>query len=206
MVTSTSAALTVAEAALRRRSVRRFTPEPVPREDVEHIIRTAALAPSAFNLQPWRFVAVRDADLKARLAVAAHHQVQVAKAPLVIVLYTDTADAVATRADVIHPAFLPERRERTSASIARTFTGKTEAEREAWGAEQGYIALGFLLLAASSLGYQTSAMLGFAPAEVRSVLDLPAHVRVPALVALGRGVEEGLPHHRLPLERILKFA
>ena len=129
-----------------------------------------------------------------------------AKAPLVIVLYTDTADAVATRAEVIHPAFPPERRERTSASIARTFAGKTEAEREAWGAEQGYIALGFLLLAASSLGYQTSAMLGFAPAEVRSVLDLPAHVRVPALVALGRGVEEGLPHHRLPLERILKFA
>ena len=76
MVTSTSAALTVAEAALRRRSVRRFTQEPVPGEDVEHIIRTAALAPSAFNLQPWRFVAVRDADLKARLAVAAYHQVQ----------------------------------------------------------------------------------------------------------------------------------
>ena len=73
------------------------------------------------------------------------------------------------------------------------------------GASQGYIALGFLLLAAESLGYQTSAMMGFTEAEVKAVLGLPAHVRVLALVALGRGVEEGLPHHRHPLERILRL-
>ena len=33
----------------------------------------------------------------------------------------------------------------------------------------------------------------------------PAHVRVPALVAIGRGVEDGQPHHRHPLDRIASF-
>ena len=206
MVTGTAAALSVAESALRRRSVRKFASDPVPREDLEQIVQTAALAPSAFNLQPWRFVAVRDAELKARLAAAAYHQAQVTIAPVVIALYTDTADAVDTLAEVIHPDFPADRRERAAAAIARNFAGQNEDEREAWGATQGYIALGFLLLAAESLGYQTSAMMGFAPSEVKAVLGLPAHVRVVALVALGRGVERGLPHHRHPLDRILRFA
>jgi nitroreductase len=206
VVTGTATAFSVAESALRRRSVRSFAPGPVPREDIEQIVRTAALAPSAFNLQPWRFVAVQDGALKSRLAAAAHNQAQVTHAPVVIALYTDTADAVETRADVIHPAFPVERRERTAATIARAFAEKTASDREAWGASQGYIALGFLLLAATSLGYQTSAMMGFTEAEVKSVLGLPAHVRVAALVALGRGIDAGLPHHRHPLDRILRFA
>jgi nitroreductase len=206
VVTGTATALNVAESALKRRSVRRFAPDPIPRQDVEQIIRTAALAPSAFNLQPWRFVAVQDGALKSRLAAAAHNQAQVTLAPVVIALYTDTADAVETRAEVTHPAFPAERRERAAATIARTFAEKTTDEREAWGASQGYIALGFLLLAAESLGYQTSAMMGCTEAEVKSVLGLPAHVRVPALVALGRGLDAGLPHHRHPLDRILRFA
>jgi nitroreductase len=206
VVTGTAAALSVAESALRRRSVRKFASDPVPREDLEQIVRTAALAPSAFNLQPWRFVAVRDAELKARLAAAAHHQAQVTNAPAAIALYTDTTDAVDTLAEVIHPDFPADRRARAAAAIARNFSGKNEDEREAWGATQGFIALGFLLLAAESLGYQTSAMMGFAEAEVKAVLGLPGHVRVVALVALGRGVETGLPHHRHSLERILRFA
>jgi nitroreductase len=168
-VVSGVTALSVADAALARRSVRRFGPDPVPREDIEQIVRTAALAPSAFNLQPWRFVAVQGGATKARLTAAAHNQAQVTLAPVVIALYTDTADAVETRAEVIHPALPSERRERAAATIARTFSEKTADEREAWGVSQGYIALGFLLLAAESLGYQTSAVMGFAEAEVRSV-------------------------------------
>ena len=205
MVTA-AAALSVTESALRRRSVRKFASDPVPRQDLEQVVQTAALAPSAFNLQPWRFVVVQDAALKVRLAAAAHNQAQVTLAPAVIVVSTDTADAVETRVEVIHPGLPAERRERAVAAIVKNFAGKTEDEREAWGAAQGYIALGFLLLAAESLDYQTSAMMGFTPDEVKAVLGLPAHVRVVALVAIGRGVEEGLPHHRHPLDRILRFA
>jgi nitroreductase len=87
----------------------------------------------------------------------------------------------------------------------QAFAARSDAERESWGTQQGYIALGYLLLAAAEHGYQTSPMLGFESDRVRTVLDLPSHVPVVALVSIGHGVEEGRPHHRLPLSRLARF-
>lgn len=55
----------------RRRTVREFSARPVPRELIEQCLRAACSAPSGANLQPWRFVAVSDPTLKARIRVAA---------------------------------------------------------------------------------------------------------------------------------------
>ncbi len=55
----------------RRRSVRDFAPDPVPRELIELCLRVAATAPSGANQQPWRFVAVSDHALQRRLRLAA---------------------------------------------------------------------------------------------------------------------------------------
>ncbi|MEW5941732.1 MAG: nitroreductase family protein, partial [Chloroflexota bacterium] len=41
-----------------RRSIRRFKPDPVPGEVVSRILATATYAPSAHNLQPWRFIVI----------------------------------------------------------------------------------------------------------------------------------------------------
>lgn len=199
-------ALSVSDAATRRRSIRQYDAGPIPRVDLEEIVRVAGLAPSAFNLQPWRFVIVESAGIRAALVEAAHRQRQVASAPAVIVLYTDTAGAIDALDDVLHPSFDATQREKTRASIERFFSGLTADEREAWGSQQGAIALGYLLLAAAERGYQTSPLQGFDAGSVKAALGLPAHVRIPALVAIGHGTEDGRPHHRQPLDRILRFA
>jgi nitroreductase len=54
-----------------RRSVRDFSPEPVPMELIEDAIRCAASAPSGANKQPWTFVVVKDPDLKRQIREAA---------------------------------------------------------------------------------------------------------------------------------------
>lgn len=48
------------EAILTRRSIRKFTMDPVPDEAVEDLLRAAMAAPSANNEQPWHFVVIRD--------------------------------------------------------------------------------------------------------------------------------------------------
>jgi iodotyrosine deiodinase len=58
----------------RRRSVRSFAPEPVPRECIELAIRTAASAPSGAHRQPWRFVVVDDAALRREIRLAAERE------------------------------------------------------------------------------------------------------------------------------------
>ncbi len=54
-----------------RRSVRMFSPEPVPFELVRNAVETAGTAPSGAHQQPWTFVVVDDADLKRRIRIAA---------------------------------------------------------------------------------------------------------------------------------------
>ena len=198
--------LDVREAAEQRRSIRTFEPGPIPREDLEEILDVARRAPSAFNVQPWRFVVVETPEVKERLAAAAYNQAQVASAPAVIVLYTDVADALEHVDEVLHPGMDAAKRAGARQGILRAFASRSEAEREAWGAEQGNIALGYLLLAAEAHGYRTSPMLGFDPAAVKALLGLAEHVRIPALVAIGRGAEEGFPQHRHALERIVRAA
>ncbi|MDQ6925403.1 MAG: nitroreductase family protein, partial [Candidatus Eremiobacteraeota bacterium] len=50
--------ISVADAAARRRSIRAFSPEPIPHTDFEAIFDIVRRAPSSFNAQPWRFVVV----------------------------------------------------------------------------------------------------------------------------------------------------
>jgi nitroreductase len=197
--------LTAARAAESRHSVRRFKPDPVPTEDVREILRLTSLAPSAFNVQPWRFVVVADADTRARLRVAARGQAQVTAAPMVIVLYSDMKDALANVDELVHPGVPAEQRPSRAQGILRAFAGKSDAEREEWGAAQSGIALGFLLLIAESMGYATSAMAGFDAAKAKEILGLPRHVAIPAMVALGVADEEGFSHHRHDLARIVSF-
>ena len=58
----------------RRRSVRHFAPEPVPREAIELAIRTASTAPSGAHRQPWRFVVVDSPEIKREIREAAEKE------------------------------------------------------------------------------------------------------------------------------------
>jgi len=62
------------EELTRRRSVRHFSSEPVPRELIEYAIRTGSSAPSGAHRQPWKFVAIDDPELKQRIREAAEEE------------------------------------------------------------------------------------------------------------------------------------
>lgn len=58
----------------KRRSVRHFSDEPVPRELIESAIATAATAPSGAHRQPWKFVAISDTEIKRQIRLAAEEE------------------------------------------------------------------------------------------------------------------------------------
>jgi nitroreductase len=58
----------------RRRTVRDFSPEPVPRDLIEACLAAAGSAPSGANQQPWRFVAIADPAIKRTLREAAEKE------------------------------------------------------------------------------------------------------------------------------------
>ncbi len=59
---------------LRRRTVRQFSSNPVPREVIEDCLRTAVGSPSGANMQRWHFVVVSDPEVKRKIRVAAEEE------------------------------------------------------------------------------------------------------------------------------------
>lgn len=68
-----------------RRSIRAYADKPIPDDVLERILEAARLAPSACNFQPWRFVVVKDADVRRQLAKMTNNQQFIGTAPVVIV-------------------------------------------------------------------------------------------------------------------------
>jgi nitroreductase len=79
----------VKDAIAQRRSIRRYSDEPVPREIIVELLEAARRAPSGNNSQPWRFIVVEDAALRTRLAKVCHDQAWMADAPVHIAVCAD---------------------------------------------------------------------------------------------------------------------
>lgn len=73
------------EAIQKRRSVRSYEPIPVPIERLKAILEAARLAPSAGNIQPWRFIVVMDSYKREKIAKGCRYGRFLAEAPVVIV-------------------------------------------------------------------------------------------------------------------------
>lgn len=197
------AELTVTQAAEDRHSIRKYTDEQIPSETIDELLRVASLAPSPWNVQPWRVVVVTSQEDKDKLKAASYGQPQVGDAAAVFVIYTDMPNAIETIAETVHPGMPEDRKAQEIETITGHFAGYKESDLHWWGRAQGYSFMSFLLLAAQSHGYATSAMLGFEPDKVKALYNLPEHVEIPAIVAMGRPDQEGFPTHRHPLNRFV---
>jgi nitroreductase len=72
-----------------QRQARQFTGEPVSEDDLQQILEVMRWTGSSKNSQPWQFVVVEDASLKAEIAKATQYTGWIADAPVVIVIVTD---------------------------------------------------------------------------------------------------------------------
>ena len=75
----------VFEAIKKRKSIRGYLDKPIEEEKLKRVLEAGRLAPSAKNAQDWKYVVVRDPKLKKEIAKAAHNQMFIAEAPVVIV-------------------------------------------------------------------------------------------------------------------------
>ena len=78
-------------AILSRRSIRKYTAEPVPDSVIEEILRAAMSAPSAGNQQPWHFIVIRERSLLDQIPTYHPHSSMVREAPVAILICADTA-------------------------------------------------------------------------------------------------------------------
>jgi F420 biosynthesis protein FbiB-like protein len=189
-----------------RRSIRRFRPDPVPAEVLTRILETATYAPSAHNLQPWRFAVVTTPEVKSRLAEAITGQFRAEMA----------ADGVA-EADIAARVERSKRRlnEAPAAIVLCRDTAQVkpqpdEVRREAEAAmarQSVALAGGQLLLAAHAegLGGVWICWPLFTPEATRRALELPENWQPQGMIFLGYPAEEPEAQERKGLQEIARF-
>jgi nitroreductase len=188
----------LSQAIQERRATPSFLPDPVPEDDLKKILDAGLSAPSAYNLQPWRFVVVRDAERRTQLCQAAMKQSKVEEAPVVIVACADlqgwrNGDVEEIIRLAQQHGYGDEARYASMRKNIANFFGLTPGDAggmapdfAVWANRQSMIAFTTMMWMAEALGYDTAPMEGFYEDQVKAVLGIPAHVRVVALLAIGR--------------------
>jgi nitroreductase len=74
-----------------RRSIRKFTGEPVTDEIIDRIIEAGTWAPSGMNNQPWKFAVIKNAELKTQIAELTHYSKIVLGANALIAVFLDNS-------------------------------------------------------------------------------------------------------------------
>jgi nitroreductase len=148
-------------------------------------------------VKPWRFVVVRTAEQKRRLREAAMGQPKVEEAGAVIVCCGDP-DAPCGRnldaalAEAAKHGFSEEQNRKVRETITSVFSKpagnamSVAPDWAVWVNRHVMIAFTTMMWMAEVLGYDTAPMEGFFEDKVKSVLNIPASVRVVALLGIGR--------------------
>lgn len=193
----------VTKAIKSRRSVKAYDPEHRMSEvEIEKLIAMAMLSPTAFNIQNWRFVLVRNPELRKQIRAVAWDQAQVTDASLLVVMCADLKawekepgrywkNAAQPIQDFMVPA------------IDQYYRGKDQVQRDEAMRSCGIAAMN-LMLHAKEMGYDSCPMDGFDFDAVGKLINLPEDHAIAMFVAIGKGVKDAWPRGgQLPMNEVL---
>ena len=187
---------TLSEVLRERRATPHFDSTPVPDEDLKRIVDAGLEAPSGYNLQPWRFVVVRDPEQRKRLRTAAMNQPKVEEAPVVIVACGDPqgwskGDLEEMLRMGNEHGFPTSGNDGARQAVTGLLSGKggtaagIDQDIRIWLNRHVMIAFTTMMWMAEVLGYDTAPMEGFFEDKVKETLGIPAEMKVVALLAVG---------------------
>lgn len=202
--------MNVKEAITKRRSIRKFKPDPVPDELIFQLLESARLAPSGSNTQPWRFIVVKNPETRQRLQKASFNQYHVGQAPVII----------ACCADIKAFGEFPERIDELIVSGA--LPAKTREvfvpslKKEGMNADIKWhliiaavgntdIAIEHMALQAVELGLGTCWVRWFDDDKVKEILEIPRNIEIIALLPVGYPDEDPPQRPRFQLEKIVYY-
>jgi len=200
---SSPSELTTLEAIEQRRAVKHYDPDHVmPAADEQKLLAAAIKSPTSFNIQNWRFVNVKDKELRAKIRDVAWDQAQVTDASMLLLLCADLTawDQNPARYWKNAPA---EVQEILVSAIQPFYKDQPELQRDEAMRSVG-IASQTLMLAAKSMGYDSCPMIGFDPARVGDLIKLPSDHVIGMMLVIGKALTPANPRGgQLPLPDVL---
>jgi nitroreductase len=195
--------MNVSTAIETRRSIKHYDPtHRMTEAEIEQLMSLALLAPTAFNIQNWRFVLVQEPELRKQVRAVSWDQAQVTDASLLVVLVADLnswqreparywKEAPQAVQDFLVPA------------IDTYYRNKEQVQRDEGMRSCGMAAM-TLMLAAKEMGYDSCPMDGFDFDAVAKLLNLPEDHTPAMYVTIGKGTKEAWPRGgQLPMQDVV---
>ncbi len=184
--------LSLKEAISTRRAARAFRSDPIPTDTLAEILRLGLRSPSGYNLQPWRFIVVKEQANKDKLKACAFNQPQVSQAPVVLICCGDrrvhNADYIEEiiQLGIAAGGVNEKYAEFMRGAIPQLFENQPCFESlEAWTNRHTMLAVAHLMIVAQGLGVDSCPMEGFVTAQVKESFNIPEEVDVCCLLPLG---------------------
>lgn len=175
-----------------RRSVKNFDDtHKFTDKEIEKLLSLAIMSPTSFNIQNWRFLIVKDPELRDKIKNVSWGQAQVKDASLLLILCADLKagekdpqrywkNASKEIQDFIVPA------------IEKFYTGNNKLQRDEALRSIG-IASQTLMLAAKSVGYDSCPMIGFDQQKVAELINLPKDYIIGMMLVIGKAKSPANP-------------
>lgn len=190
----------------KRHAVKTFNSKTVEYKDLRTAIEIAILAPSANNIQPWKFVIVEDKKAELAKDLPSLNKKQVEEAQYVVALFTDT-DLVQRSRKIarigvksLDNSKLGYYMETLPARYAE-YDDKSKGEYLALNA--GLVAMN-LVLALTDQDISSNILLGFDKSLTNDILDIDKRFRPELLITVGYSDDKSEPSYRLPVDEIIE--
>lgn len=175
-----------------RRAIKHYDPEhKLTGAEERELLELAMQAPTAFNIQHWRFVVVKDPEIRKQIRAVAWDQAQVTDASLLVILcankdaWKDQPEQYWVNAPKPVQDFLVP-------AIGQYYEGREQVQRDECMRSCG-LAGATLMLAAKAMGYDSCPMDGFDFDKVAEIINLPDSHLISFMIAIGKGTQPAWP-------------
>lgn len=178
-------------------------------EEITELVRLATKAPSSFNLQNWRFIAVRTPEAKARLRAVGWDQPKITDAAVTFTVCGVIADHETTPARLapaVEAGVMPSEVATGWEGAAKNLYFEQPQRARDEAIRSATFGASTLIFAAHAMGLGAGPMIGFDPEGIRKEFGLAENEAPAMLLAVGRATPENwVQKPRRPLSQVLQL-
>ena len=206
---STTEEKTLLTTMIDRHSVKQYQPEvKMTKAELDELLSIATTAPSAWNLQHWRFLVIEDQQKKEELLPIAYGQKQIVEASAVIAVLGDleaNKEAEGIYQEAVDGGFMAEEIKKT---LVTQING-AYARGEQFGRDAAFLNASLaamqLMLAAKAMGYDTCPIGGFNQEAFVNQFNVPKRFAPIMLVTVGKAAKAAYPSSRKPVDQVATY-